>query len=758
MSPDGKDNNPGSLARPLKTLQAALQKVASADAGAVSIQLRKGYYPQNQVLTINTSLLAGHRLDIRSYHNERVVVTGSARLSPQWKVWKGKVLSSFIGRQMLVDQLFCDGIALPMARYPNAGAASEVYRGTAPDAISPERVKRWANPAGGYVHALHESLWGSFDYVIRGRDDSGHLQLEGGWQNNRPAPIHQKFRFVENIFEELDSPGEWYYNPDEGILYLYPPKGTDVRTARFERAVLSDIIHLTGDAQDALKGVTIRGIDFSETSRTFMQTKEPLQRSDWTIYRGGAILLEGTEDCHIRDCNFSWLGGNAIFLSGYNRKDTVSGCHIEHIGASALCFVGDSSAVRSPYSSFDNYLSYQQLDLSPGPKSNEYPADCLVADCLINDLGETEKQATGVEIQMAEAITVRHNTIYNTPRAGINIGDGRWGGHVIEYNDVFNTVLETGDHGAFNSWGRDRFWAPDRTYMDSLLAVHPELILLDAQRPVIIRNNRFRCDHGWDIDLDDGSTNYRIYNNVCLNGGLKLREGFYRVVYNNIILNNSFHPHVWFENSHDEFTHNIVMRKHAPIGIRYWGNRVDSNLFSGAAALGEARAAGTDAHSIAGNPGFNRPEAGDYTVEAASQAKEIGFVNFPMNEFGVQKASLKQIALHPSIPSLLWHLEAGKASEAADFKGSLLKKVEGLGERSAYGLPDEQGLIVISVGQGTVLEKSGLKDKDVIRSIDGKPVNSIADMQEGLNKASGQKNVEAGVIRNQKPLQIRLIL
>jgi len=33
---------------------------------------------------------------------------------------------------------------------------------------------------------------------------------------------------------------------------------------------------------------------------------------------------------------------------------------------------------------------------------------------------------------------------------------------------------------------------------------------------VVIRHNRFRSDHGWDIDLDDGASNYRIYDNVCL--------------------------------------------------------------------------------------------------------------------------------------------------------------------------------------------------------------------------------------------------
>jgi hypothetical protein len=28
-----------------------------------------------------------------------------------------------------------------------------------------------------------------------------------------------------------------------------------------------------------------------------------------------------------------------------------------------------------------------------------------------------------------------------------------------------------------------------------------------AAKPIIFRNNRWRCDRGWDIDLDDGSSN-----------------------------------------------------------------------------------------------------------------------------------------------------------------------------------------------------------------------------------------------------------
>lgn len=30
---------------------------------------------------------------------------------------------------------------------------------------------------------------------------------------------------------------------------------------------------------------------------------------------------------------------------------------------------------------------------------------------------------------------------------------------------------------------------------------------MDAVETTVIRNSRWRCDHGWDIDLDDGSSN-----------------------------------------------------------------------------------------------------------------------------------------------------------------------------------------------------------------------------------------------------------
>ena len=758
VSPRGTDKNDGSIAKPFLNLSHALEYARNKGDKKVSIELREGVYYLPATINLNAASFHGIALSIQAHKNEKVIISAGRRLQLQWEPYRDGIFKAVVPEGIVFERLYVDGKLQVLARYPDYDSSARIFHGTAADALSQQRVKGWKHPEGGYVHALHAYEWGGFHYRITGADTAGNVQLEGGWQNNRPNKMHKEYRFVENIFEELDVPGEWYLDREQHVLYYYPHDDTRLSNAVFEVSHLKNSIELHGTAVMPLKNVKIEGIRFAHNERTFMDTKEPLLRSDWTIYRGGAILMDGTEGCKIADCIFEGIGGNAVMLSNYNKKDTITGCHIYNTGANAICFIGDVKAVRSASFRYEDYIPYPSLDKTPGPKTDNYPQDCVAAGNLLHDLGEIEKQATGVEIEIASSITVSHNTIYNTSRAGINIGDGCFGGHLLEYNDVFNTVRETGDHGSFNSWGRDRYWAPHRRYMDSLVAVHPELILLDARKQTIIRNNRFRCDHGWDIDLDDGSSNYHIYNNLCLNGGLKLREGFYRIVENNILINNSFHPHVWFKNSGDVFRKNIVMKKYAPIQITDWGKEVDYNLFPDTTALQNARKNGTDAHSIAGDPLFTDPANGDYRVGSKSPALILGFKNFPMDKFGVQAPELKRLAMQPQIPLLITDAGLADRSVIVDFLGGKVKSVDGLGDRSAYGLPDEKGVVVMNAPEKSLLFMSGLRAKDVIREAGGKPVpdmHTLIDIYQSLNW-KGQMSLS--IIRNQQIMDIELRL
>ncbi len=756
VAPTGQDNQPGTAAKPLRTLETAINRVAAAQTNEVVIRLRTGRYPLSRPLTITPDQLNGHRLEIAAAPGEAVVLTGAIPVQPDWKPYQGHILQTSLAKGLTIDQLYVNDRPLPMARYPDQQPKARVFFGTAADAVSRERVRTWHSPAGGYVHALHQGEWGDFHYRITGKSGDS-LHLEGGWQNNRPAPMHREHRFVENIFEELNAPGEWFYNAETGILYLYPPAGIDLKTARFERSVTDQLIRLTGTDKAPVRHVTLTGLTFTGTNRTFMLTREPLLRSDWTIYRGGAVLTEGTQQCTVRNCTFAYLGGHAVFVSRFNRDITIEHNYIHHIGGNAIAFVGDPDAVRSPAFRYEAKVPLADMDMAPGPKSDRYPAQCTAYDNLIHHIGLIEKQVAGVEISMAMDIAVRHNTIYHVPRAGINIGDGCWGGHDIAFNDVFDTVLETGDHGAFNSWGRDRYWLPGISDVDKLATQYPALPLADVIKPITLRNNRFHCEHGWDIDLDDGSSNYHILNNLCLNGGLKLREGFKRTVENNILVNNTFHPHVWYAKSEDVFRHNIVTTAYAPIRVPVWGKEVDHNFFIDKRALTAAQERHTDLNSLAGDPAFINGPAGDFRVKPTSKALATGFRNVPMDAFGVVSPSLKKLAARPPITGIRL-LAAGKAGSTTAWLGATIKNIETLGEQSASGAPDTQGVLLVTVPANSLAARSSLEPGDVIRQINGKAVTGVADLLSQLQAVMWQGHATATILHNQQPKTVTIRL
>lgn len=93
---------------------------------------------------------------------------------------------------------------------------------------------------------MHKHDWGDFHYRITGKNEKGELQLEGGWQNNRPMGIHNENRMVENIFEELDAP-ENGIMIKEGWLYYYPLPDEKINELTFETLQLKNLIGVCGN-------------------------------------------------------------------------------------------------------------------------------------------------------------------------------------------------------------------------------------------------------------------------------------------------------------------------------------------------------------------------------------------------------------------------------------------------------------------------------------------------------------------------------
>jgi hypothetical protein len=223
-----------------------------------------------------------------------------------------------------------------------------------------------------------------------------------------------------------------------------------------------------------------------------------------------------------------------------------------------------------------------------------------------------------------------------------------------------------------------------------------------------------------------------------------------------VILNNSFHPHVWFNNSGDVFRHNIVTRNYFPIRVNDWGKEVDANLFPDEPALAVAQKAGTDAHSAFGDPEFIKAAVGDYRVKPGSPALKLGFKNFPMNQFGVTSPSLKALVVPVKLPVLISEMKT-EGQDSYDFLGAKVKNLNTLGERSATGMATETGVLVLEVPKKSILYGK-LQPNDVVLKFNDAPVKNMKDLmtiQMGL-QLSQKATLE--VFRNQASKKIEIAL
>jgi hypothetical protein len=780
VSPTGNDHFKGTKKKPVASFARAQALARQADKSKpLDVIFQEGVYYLTEEITFThqDSRSALAPVTYKAETEGTAIISGGSKLSLSWKPYKSGIYVAIIKGNPVIDQLYINGKRQRMARFPDAVEGKNVFdkwnliksdhwdseahydSDGNDDPFDPNRIKRWNAPQGGYIHAMHNALWGGMHWKITGKANDTTLIYEGGWQNNRPAQMHYRFRFVENIFEELDAPGEWYHNASTGQIFFFPPENVHLKTATVEIVRLKSLIEFKGSKDDPVSNVNLSGFIFRHVARTFMENKEPLGRSDWTIFRGGTVFYDGGVDCSITNCEFDQVGGNAVFVNNYNRNITISKCYIHESGASGVLFVGDTSAVRSYLVGYVPQ-DYTKIDTLKGPKNDNFPSDCTVDNCLITRIGRYEKQTAGVQISMSKNILVRHVSIYDVPRAGINIGEGAFGGHIIEYCDVFNTVLETGDHGSFNSWGRDRFWSPDIKHTSQVVSGNPSWINLDMGEPNIIRNCRWKCEYGWDVDLDDGSSNYLIYNNLMLNKGLKLREGYNRIVTNNIMINNGLHPHVWYPNSGDVFKHNIVFRAYQPavmnraIGVDgHWGKELDFNFY--VAPEKEMRKfthRGCDKNSIYGDPMFVNPQKGDFRVQENSPALKMGFVNFSMDKFGVQHPKLKAIARVPEMPAVKTDIKFNTATETQKkyfWLGASLHTPVG-DELSAFGVNfSDGGVALTDVPFSSDAAKLGFMSGDLIQEINSVRIKNISDFLNFINSNKKKSKFEIHFYRNQ---------
>jgi S1-C subfamily serine protease len=74
------------------------------------------------------------------------------------------------------------------------------------------------------------------------------------------------------------------------------------------------------------------------------------------------------------------------------------------------------------------------------------------------------------------------------------------------------------------------------------------------------------------------------------------------------------------------------------------------------------------------------------------------------------------------------------------------------------GLKEVKGVFIAKVNEKSAADDAGIKDKDVIVSVDGESVNSSNELQEKVGKRSPGEKVKVGILRNNKNLEFEVTL
>lgn len=740
VAPAGDDNGAGTESDPLASLPAAVDRAEVLSATCpVSVVLREGTHYLTQTLVIRERPEGNHRIDFRAAPGERPTISGAARLDLAWKKLDGEIHVAHVRSHGIdsFDQLFVDGQRQVRARFPNGHPQSPLLENFAfiedadereyPDGTQatsapplPHRelyysddmfsAKRWSHPEDGIIHIFPRENWNALQFRLRGIDYERKTILlgEGGYQQHerfaaRPGTMLDRTSrfYIENIREELDAPGEWFFDRRSGELFFFPPPATQLETATFEVPQLRELVRFEGTRDHLCRDIGFHGIRFTGTTTTFLGDYEVVSFGDWAIVRSGAVVFENAVRCIVEDCYFDAVGGNAIFINRFNDEITVCDCLVTECGESGIAVVG-SSMLRRDRSSTCEYCG-EHRPWGFGEHTDDYPRGCVIENNLIHDVGTWGKQTAAVFMSVTADNRIAHNEFYNIPRAAMCIHDGTFGGHVIEHNYMHHTCRDTDEHGTFNSWGRDTWWCHAQSHQGKS---HPAGdVFRDALFQTVIRNNRFLDFSGWCIDLDDGSSNYDIYNNVSIGGGIKTREGDFRKVHNNIVylptidkptaiqVGNEGNSDVWYNNI--IFAHRDCIHLTRPPANGKVVRHCDRNVYySGVGAFAsrgmgfeEWRAQGIDSESIYADPQFRDPERGDFTVGADSPALRLGFVNFPQDEFGTV-----------DFPDTWADLE--RHFPLYDYDTMNRKMLKNIRLTSDFVSPDERGTMVLDAEEG----------------------------------------------------------
>jgi hypothetical protein len=464
------------------------------------VYIKGGEYPITKpfIFTEEDSGTEQAPITYRSADNEKVIINGGRRIVG-WKKYKNNIWMARLPEvqkgSWAFRALYVNGELRQRARTPNEGflrvkgfpdGGPEVHYHTdcqrfefAKGDINPQ----WTNLTDTEVIVYH--FWTDSHLPIQSIDTKTNIVT---FKHKARKVFTDDFTkegaryVVENIWEGLDAPGEWYLNKKTGILYYYPMPGEDLSKAVVTAPFAPEFIRLEGKPLEnkPVAHLRFQGINFMYTNWDLPPGNSNDNQASASV--PASITLSGAEHCVFENCTVANTGTFAFDLLNGSKHNRIQQGNLSHLGAGGIRLNGgkdtDHPLLRTGYNT--------------------------LADNIIGPYGEIFPSAVGVLLMNSHSNEVINNEIHHGQYTGISVG-WVWGykRSISNHNLIaYNHIHHIGQKGLLSDMGG--------------------IYTLGVSPGTILRNNLIHdvyANHygGWGIYNDEGSSHILVENNIVYN-------------------------------------------------------------------------------------------------------------------------------------------------------------------------------------------------------------------------------------------------
>lgn len=517
VSPAGDDAAAGTIGAPLKTLQAAKERIRSLRGAigaeeTVCVWLREGSYTLNETLVLDGAAFSN--VTFRAYQNEKVTFTAG---TPYTGFEESTVNGVRAFRKSVGDVdfnvLFSAERALTRPRYPENGnllvksvdeadilnpeVTENFHHAFTAMSVEPKEVPAFKNSSDVLIRILH--YWKDEMLTIRSYDAA-----TGRMTFSRPTSMEVRVNdryFFENVFEALNEPGEWYLDRSGGVLWYIPFEGERAETLTLWGSDTDTMLRAEDVSGLAFENIVFRGNGFRIPRGNTERDLSSQAAYDATP----CLSFENAAGVTLKNCEFRDIAACAVFFGSGVKNAAVDSCLFENIGAQAVYIRGENVPADDP----------------------RVTKDIRVVNNDISGYGREFFNAVGVLVIHANAVEVSHNEIRDGYYTAISCG-WSWG---YNYNVTYNCRIT--DNLIYNI---GQGWLSDMggIYM---LGVQPGSVLSGNVIHNVAADPGQGGYGGWGVYLDEGSSDILVEKNLvyaCGSDSYHLHYGANNTVRNNI--------------------------------------------------------------------------------------------------------------------------------------------------------------------------------------------------------------------------------